>query len=154
MTVGGWFDAENLFGALEVFKKIEKNVSPLHSNLLVMGPWVHGGWSRSDGESLGPVHFGSKTARAFQTDMEFPFFEAHLRPGPARAALPKAYVFETGTNTWRRFSHWPPKTAAPTTFSLEAGGKLNRQPSSGRSVAFDEFVSDPAKPVPYFDHTA
>ena len=100
MTVGGWFDAEDLFGALNTYKAIEKS-SPGANNTLVMGPWFHGGWSRSDGDRLGNVRFGSKTAEFYRNEIEFPFFNYWLK-GKGDPKLPEAFVFETGTNQWRR----------------------------------------------------
>ncbi|HTU21974.1 MAG TPA: CocE/NonD family hydrolase, partial [Gemmataceae bacterium] len=110
MTVGGWFDAENLFGALETFKKVEATSEGGSSNILVMGPWRHGGWSRGDGEALGDVHFNSKTSAFFREHIEFPFFEFHLKE-TGKFENPKAWVFETGSNQWRKYDAWPPKTA-------------------------------------------
>ncbi len=146
MTVGGWFDAEDLFGALNTYKEIEKN-SPGANNMLVMGPWFHGGWSRSDGDSLGRVQFGSKTSVFYRDEIEFPFFN-HWLKGKEDPKLPEAFVFETGTNQWRREDAWPPKDARQKMLYLQADGRLGfDSPKSG--TEFDEYVSDPAKPVPY-----
>jgi uncharacterized protein len=146
MTVGGWFDAEDLFGALEVYKSIEKQ-SPGAINTLVMGPWSHGGWAgRSEGESLGNVHFGDKTSEFYRDNIEFPFFAFHLK-GARDPHLPEAFVFETGTNVWRTYDAWPPKNAHPASLYLEAGGKLSFTAPSADS--FDEYISDPDKPVPF-----
>jgi len=148
LTVGGWFDAEDLFGTLETFRSIEKQG---HSdvNILVMGPWFHGGWERSDGDHLGPVRFNAKTSEYFRESIEFPFFEYHLK-GKGDLNLPKAVVFETGSNVWRPYDAWPPKNAEPRTLYLHAGGKLTFDPpAAGESPAFDEYVSDPDKPVPF-----
>jgi putative CocE/NonD family hydrolase len=162
LTVGGWFDAENLFGALETFKNSEANNPPQAGNHLVMGPWVHGGWSRQEGDHLGDVNFNAKTSEYYREKIEFPFFEYHLK-GKANPNHPKAYVFETGTNVWRKFDSWPPKDAKPTRYLLSQDGKLvdsndshlrkilDSAPDS--AVSADEFVSDPAKPVPYFSKT-
>jgi len=154
MTVGGWFDAENLFGALETYKQIEAT-SPNTTNILVMGPWVHGGWSRGDGEFLGHVSFNSKTSAFYREHIEFPFFESHLR-GDGKASHPEAWVFETGTNVWRKYDTWPPKTAAPKSFYLSAEGKLTSSvpEDTDAKTAFDEYPSDPAKPVPFLDKIA
>jgi putative CocE/NonD family hydrolase len=149
LTVGGWFDAENLFGALEAFKKVEANRPPA-ANHLVMGPWFHGGWIRDDGESLGPVHFNAKTAQFFREQIERPFFEYHLK-GKGEPKLPKAWVFETGTNRWRKYDAWPPREAQRKSLFFHAGGRLAFDPPSAGGEAFDEYVSDPAKPVPYID---
>jgi putative CocE/NonD family hydrolase len=151
MTVGGWFDAEDLFGALNVYKTVETQ-SPGSNNVLVMGPWFHGGWARSDGESLGNVHFGSKTSEFYQNNIEFPFFRYYLK-GRGDPKLPEAYVFETGRNVWHREDAWPPKTVRPASLYLQAGGKLSFQPPSDDS-GFDEYISDPAKPVPYINGQA
>jgi putative CocE/NonD family hydrolase len=153
MTVGGWFDAEDLFGALETYKWTERQ-SPGASNILVMGPWYHGGWARSDGDFLGDVRFGSKTAVFYREKIELPFFEAHLK-GKRDPGLPEAYVFETGTNRWRTFGEWPPKAATPVALYLGAGGRLSLDaPEQSASSPYDEYTSDPADPVPYINHTA
>lgn len=158
MTVGGWFDAENLFGALECYKNTEKNSPDCPQNVLVMGPWVHGGWARGDGDSLGPVRFGAKTAEFYREKIEFPFFQKHLKGGGWNKGeggwnAPEAWVFETGTNVWRRYDAWPPKGSEAVNLSLAGGGKLAQSPPAAGG-AHDEFVSDPAKPVPYFDRTS
>jgi len=151
MTVGGWFDAEDLFGALETYKNVERQ-SPGASNILVMGPWVHGGWSRGDGDVLGDVRFGAKTAEFFRAQIEFPFFQYHLK-GKADPKLPEAFVFETGRNEWRRMDAWPPREAVSKNLYFAPGGRLVWTPPSD-AAAFDEYVSDPAKPVPYINHVA
>src|SRR5581483_10638748 len=131
LTVGGWFDAEDLQGPFSTFHAVDKN-NPDIFNALVVGPWVHGGWYRYDGEHLGRVDFASKTGEA---------------------KLPKAYVFETGTNVWRRYSAWPPKEAQGRTLYLHANGSLSFDASASESSEFDEYVSDPSKPVPFVNYT-
>jgi len=150
MTVGGWFDAEDLFGALNTYKEIEQN-SPGANNTLVMGPWFHGGWSRSDGDKLGNVDFGSKTAVFYRDEIEFPFFNWWLK-GKGDPKLPEAYVFETGTNRWRREDAWPPRDAHERTLYLQGDGKLSFD--APQDKGFDEYVSDPAKPVPFINGQA
>jgi len=152
MTVGGWFDAEDLFGALETYKNVERQ-SPGASNMLVMGPWVHGGWARGDGDALGVVKFGAKTGPFFREQIELPFFAHYLKDKPD-PALPEAYVFETGSNQWRRLETWPPKEAVTKTLYLAAGGRLTWTTPSGEAAAYDEYVSDPARPVPYINNIA
>jgi hypothetical protein len=147
LTVGGWFDAEDLFGALETYKAIEGQ-SPGARNRLVMGPWSHGGWARGTGESLGPVRFGQATSAFFQEQVELPFFR-HALKGGDDPRLPEAWVFETGTNVWRALPAWPPSTAKPTAFYLGPSGRLSTAPPLEPGDAFDEYVSDPAKPVPF-----
>jgi putative CocE/NonD family hydrolase len=155
LTVGGWFDAENLFGALEVYKNVKKN-SPKTNNFLVMGPWVHGGWGGGDGLKLGDVTFNAKTAEFYREHIELPFFEKRLKDKAADVVHPEAWVFETGTNVWRKHDAWPPKNAKPKSLYFHAGGKLLEEaPPNGKpEEGFDEYLSDPAKPVPFMDKIA
>jgi putative CocE/NonD family hydrolase len=150
LTVGGWFDAEDLQGPFSTFQAIDKNNSGIF-NALVVGPWVHGGWARYDGERLGRVEFGFNTGDYYRKNILFPFFEQYLKGG-GDAKLPKAYVFETGTNVWRRYSAWPPKDAEAKTLYFRAGGGLSFDPPASDAPAFDEYVSDPAKPVPFVNY--
>jgi len=152
LTVGGWFDAEDLQGPFTTFHSIDKN-NPEIFNALVVGPWVHGGWARYDGEHLGRVDFASNTGDFYRRNILFPFFEQHLK-GATDATLPKAYVFETGTNVWRRYSAWPPKDAQTRTLYLRAGGGLSFEAPSSEGAGFDEYISDPDKPVPFVNYTA
>jgi putative CocE/NonD family hydrolase len=149
MTVGGWFDAENLFGALEVHKNVQKN-SPKADNLLVMGPWFHGAWVRDDGAKLGDVLFNVKSAEYYREHIELPFFEYHLK-GKGDGKHPAAWVFETGTNLWRRHDAWPPKNVQPRAFYFHSGGKLREDSPPAGSVeeGYDEYLSDPSRPVPH-----
>jgi uncharacterized protein len=150
MTVGGWFDAENLFGALETYRALEAN-GHSGTNTLIMGPWYHGGWSSSEGLALGDVSFNSKTSVFYREQMELPFFEYHLK-GRGENKIPKAWVFETGTNQWRKHDTWPPKTAKTKTFHFHSGGRLASElPADEKDEAFDEYLSDPNKPVPFTD---
>ena len=146
LTVGGWFDAEDLFGALKVYESIERQ-SPGATNTVVMGPWYHGGWASSDGESLGHVSFGAKTSAFYREQIEFPFF-CHYLKDKEDPKLPEAYMFETGSNRWRKFDAWPPPHLAKRALYLHAGGKLSFEPPQ-EGAGFDEYVSDPGKPVPY-----
>ncbi len=151
MPVGGWFDAEDLLGPLAVYHATESQ-SPRANNLLVMGPWSHGGWM-GDGDRLGNVRFASKTGEFFRDKIMLPFFLHHLK-GKDDPKLPEAYVFETGRNQWRRHEAWPPKEALERTLYLRAGGKLSFEPPAEDDArAFDEYVSDPARPVPFTDET-
>jgi putative CocE/NonD family hydrolase len=151
LTVGGWYDAENLFGALETYKTVEAS-SPRATNLLVMGPWLHGGWSRGDGASLGPIRFNSNTAAHYREQIEFPFFQYYLK-GRGAPSLPEAWVFETGTNRWRAFDAWPPRQAKPRSLYLAAGGRVSDSaPVAAEGPSYDEYVSDPARPVEFIDH--
>ena len=143
LTVGGWYDAENLFGALETYKAVEAGGAPKGGNTLVMGPWDHGGWGGA-GDQLGDLRFGSKTGDYYRDKVLLPFFEHHLK-GAADPNLPKAVLFETGRNQWRKFDVWPPKEAKAAEFYL-SGGKLTAAKTDAQPM---EFVSDPAKPVPH-----
>ncbi len=149
MTVGGWFDAENLYGALKAYRRIEK-LNPGIFNVLVMGPWAHGAWSRSDATKLGNISFGSNSAAFFQKDVELPFFN-HFLKGTCAHGLPEALMFETGTNQWRRFDVWPPAHLQKGNLFARAGGKLSFAPPDDET-AFDEFISDPLRPVPYSEN--
>lgn len=144
LFVGGWYDAEDLAGPLKLFRALEKN-GPAAPGTLVMGPFPHGGWSRLKGDVLGNLNFGSDTGDFYRKDIELPFFLQHLK-GKAGTAYPKAWLFETGTNLWRKFASWPPAEAAVRSLFPDAGGKLvfDRPASAG----FDEYASDPARPVP------
>jgi putative CocE/NonD family hydrolase len=149
LTAGGWFDAEDLSGPMKTYKAIEKD-NPGTPNTLVFGPWVHGGWARSDGDHLGDVAFDAKTAEYFRKYIQFPFFEYYLKG--KGAPMPEAYVFETGTNIWRKYPSWPPPGVAPKTLYFHAGGKLSFDPPTDKE-GFDEYVSDPARPVPFVGYT-
>ena len=149
LIVGGWFDAEDLFGALETYRSIESQ-SPQTVNRLVMGPWPHGGWSRGTGDALGKVTFGQPTAKFFEEQIELPFFRYYLKGGDD-PKLPEAYVFETGANAWHALDAWPPREARPLALYLSGSGRLSRESPSETAEAFDEYVSDPAKPVPFIE---
>ncbi|MSU63918.1 MAG: CocE/NonD family hydrolase [Pedosphaera sp.] len=152
MTVGGWYDAEDLFGPLETYRWTERQ-NPGITNMLVMGPWSHGGWGRGDGDKLGDINFRSKTAEFYREKIELPFFR-HFLKGDTNYTATEAHVFETGTHQWRRFDAWPPKQATPRTLYFRAGGALAYDAPGEGKDAFDEYVSDPAKPVPFtLEHT-
>jgi uncharacterized protein len=151
LTVGGWFDAEDLQGPFTTFHSIDAN-NPAIFNALVVGPWVHGGWGRFDGDHLGRVEFASNTGDFYRKNILFPFFEQYLK-GKTDAKLPKAYVFETGSNVWRRYSAWPPKNAEQKTLYLQVNGGLSFEAPANDASSFDEYVSDPAKPVPFVSYT-
>jgi putative CocE/NonD family hydrolase len=153
MTVGGWYDAEDLFGALNVYRAVETS-SPGAYNILVMGPWYHGGWARSSGEALGNIHFGSDTSDFYRKEIELPFFR-HFLKGTVDLNLPEATVFLTGSNQWIRENRWPPRDAKPMNLYLRASWKLScDQDADDSASAFDEYISDPEKPVPYINEIA
>jgi putative CocE/NonD family hydrolase len=146
MTVGGWLDREDLWGALETYKSFEKQ-GARSENVLVMGPWSHGGWSRSDGDRLGDIDFGQKTSLHYRESIELPFFQRHLK-GKRGAAAPEAWIFESGTNQWRAHATWPPADAKPERLFFQGGNKLGSTAPTATDGE-DSWVSDPNKPVPY-----
>jgi putative CocE/NonD family hydrolase len=153
MTVGGWFDAEDLYGAINTYQTVEK-LNPGIFNVLVMGPWRHGGWSRTgSGDRLGKVTFGAKTSDFYQKEIEFPFFQ-HFLNDKGTQKVPEASVFETGANHWRKFDVWPPAQREKKHLYACAGGKLAFDPPADEELASDSFVSDPAKPVPFTESVA
>jgi len=148
LTVGGWFDAEDLYGPLHIYPSIERN-NPGIFNVLVMGPWRHGTWLYTDGQTLGPADFGYPTAEQFRARAIEPFFR-HFLKGEGELDLPEAWMFETGANRWREFDSWPPPQLEARTLYLGEGGSLGERPPRGTDrEAFDEYPSDPANPVPY-----
>ncbi len=146
LTVGGLFDAEDLWGALHTYEAIEKQ-NPGIKNTLVMGPWSHGGWM-GPGSSLGNIGFGSNTSDYFHNEIQFPFFNYYLK-GKGTADIPEALIFNTGVNTWRKFEIWPPKNAKTTSFYLQASQALSTDVPKTSVPPADTYVSDPANPVPF-----
>lgn len=146
MVVGGWFDAEDLYGALNTYQAIERQNAGVF-NFLVMGPWQHGGWHVGDGDRLGNIDFGADTATFSRKNMELVFFTRFLKD-EAIGPQPKATVFETGHNRWRQFERWPPAVAKKSLY-LHADCGLSFVPPADGEDAHDEYVSDPAKPVPF-----
>jgi putative CocE/NonD family hydrolase len=114
-----------------------------------MGPWPHGGWARSSGESLGYVHFGENTSEYYREKIELPFFNYYLKGGTGDLPIPEVSVYETGSNRWRAYDTWPPEDARDTTLYLAPEGRLSFTGAPGAEGRFDEYVSDPRKPVPY-----
>ncbi len=156
MTVGGWFDAEDLYGPLAVYKTIERN-SPGTYNTIVEGPFRHGGWARTGVEHTlhGDLYFGDSLETKFQRDVEAVFFRHWLKgPADGKTGLPDALMFDTGRKQWRGFDAWPAKTAQTRSYYLRSpGGLATQAPTAastgpGRPPAFLEYVSDPSRPVP------
>jgi putative CocE/NonD family hydrolase len=148
MTVGGWFDAEDLFGALETYRWVEKQ-SPGAANTLVMGPWYHGGWSRAEGDRLGDVRFDASTSHHYRESIELPFFRRYLK-GTSDAAPAEAHVFETGRNQWHALASWPPAGVRGRTLYFHGDGRLGFEPPA-EADASDSYDSDPRKPVPFIE---
>jgi len=148
LTVGGFFDAEDAYGAQEVYKAIEKQ-SPGTKNMVVLGPWFHGGWERGDGDFFGDIQFGQKTSEFFRQNIEMKFFNYYLK-GKGTMDLPEASIFITGSNEWKQFDTWPAKNTTSKTLYLQPNGKLSfSKPTVAKS--FDQYMIDPAAPTPYQD---
>jgi putative CocE/NonD family hydrolase len=147
LVVGGLFDAEDVFGAWNLYKAIEQKAS--NDNRLVMGPWFHGQWGgRGDGSSLGNLQYGSKTSEWYQNNVEHPFFQYHLKGKGSLASLAEATVFFSGENRWRQLPKWPPANSSEQRLYLHPGGNLGWS-TLYKGSAFTQYQSDPAKPVPY-----
>ena len=151
MTVGGWYDAEDLYGPLNIYRHTETN-NPGIVNILIMGPWAHGHWNFTNGQKLGNIDFGFKTSHYYQEHIQLPFFNYYLK-GKGNHNLPEACVFETGANRWRAFDTWPPKVEDQNFFCHERGRLAFNEPSTQEDV-YDEYISDPANPVPYTEEIA
>ncbi len=148
MVVGGFFDAEDAYGTFATYKAIEKQ-NPGANNILVAGPWFHGGWVRGDGSFFGDIKFGQATSTYYQQNLELPFFKYHLK-GEGTFNGAEANIFITGSNQWKKFNTWPPAETESRNLYLQPNGKLSfTKPASNNS--FDEYVSDPNAPVPYQD---
>jgi len=146
LVVGGLFDAEDCFGAWNLYKAIEKQ-NPSSNNKLVMGPWYHGQWASRDGSVLGNARFGSNTSFWYQNNIELPFFNYYLK-GKGDPMLAEATIFFTGSNEWRKLSQWPPSNSQATAIYFNSNNSLSwNKPSLAKSAS--EYISDPAHPVPY-----
>ena len=146
LVVGGWFDAEDLFGTLRTYEAIEKG--ELHNNCkLVMGPWTHGAWESAEWKQYASHDFGSNTSKTFQDSIETTFFNYYLKDKDS-FNINEATIFETGTNRWKSYSSWPPKKTTPTIYYLNNDGILSKEIAK-TTDSFDEYTSDPNKPVPY-----
>jgi putative CocE/NonD family hydrolase len=152
LSVGGWFDAEDPQGPITTYHAIRKNGNPGIFNGLVLGPWVHGGWAGYEGKRLGQVSFDRKTGEDFRANIQFPFFEQHLKGVKPAAPIAEVTAFETGSNVWRHYNAWPPLQAKARTLYFGANGKLGWQQPAAGGAPFDEYVADPRKPVPYIGY--
>ena len=153
LTVGGWYDAEDLHGTLGTYRTVEKQ-NPGLQNTIVMGPWAHGRWNVNSGgtENRGVFAFNG-TRTYFHEKIEIPFFNHYLK-GKGPLTLPEAVVFETGTDAWRTYDAWPPVEAKEKKLHFADDGRLSfAQTPESPDGGFDEYVSDPAKPVPYTAQT-
>ena len=150
LNVAGWWDQEDFYGPIKIYELLEKHDTQ-HKNFLVVGPWNHGGWSRSDGRKLGPVDFGSETSAYYRKEVMAKFMAHYLKDKPD-PNLPEALTFRTGDNQWVRNEAWPPKqnVAEKALYFRENGGLSFEQPRASKDgPASDTYVSDPANPVPY-----
>ncbi|MGH7504890.1 MAG: CocE/NonD family hydrolase [Longimicrobiales bacterium] len=147
LNVAGWFDTEDFYGPMSIYRTVEKENPGLES-VLAVGPWLHGGWRSMEGDVLGCIEFGRKTSRDFQRDVQFPFFEHHLRDAGEWNA-PEATVFLTGTNEWRVYDAWPPAGVEPVSLYLGEDGSLSFEAPTAAADAADSWTSDPNRPVPF-----
>lgn len=151
LTVGGWFDAEDLYGPLTIYKTIEKT-SPAAKNTILMGPWGHGDWASENGKSThNHIYFGDSISTFYMRDVEKPFFAHHLKD-EGIDSLPEAYMFNTGKKEWWKFDKWPPENIPPVQLYFGENGKLSVNKPVNEKAVF-EYISDPAKPVPYTSQT-
>lgn len=149
LVTGGWYDAEDLYGAINTYKTLVKD-NPNTPIYFAMGPWVHGGWARGAGDHLGDVDFGGPTGPFYREKIEFAFFSHYLKG--TDADIPKVSTFETGINQWKTYKTWPPKEAEDKNLYLLPGGKLSFDAPKA-VVGADSFISDPNKPVPFINST-
>ena len=151
LIVGGLFDAEDCYGAWNLYRAIETKAK--NNNKIVMGPWHHGQWGRNDGSYLGNVQFGSNTSDWFGKNIELPFFNYYLKNKGSVDQIKEANIFISGANEWKTFAQWPAQNMKMTTYALGKNGSFGlatTQVAKTNDVsAFDEYISDPAKPVPY-----
>jgi len=146
LIVGGLFDAEDCYGAWNLYQAIEKNAK--NNNKIIMGPWHHGQWGRSDGTHLGFVEFGSNTSEWYGNNIELPFFNYYLKNKGSIDQIKEATIFISGANEWRSFATWPAANMQMEAYALGKNGTFSKA-SAKVSTSFDEYISDPAKPVPY-----
>ncbi len=162
LNVAGWWDQEDFYGPLKIYETWEKQDSNRVSTLVV-GPWNHGGWSNGVGDHLGPIRFGAPTAWQYREKIQVPFFAHYLkdrsivldkevggRPTKDKGEFPEVISFRTGANAWESYDQWPPRGTAMRRLSVREAGRLAFDPPSDTEPGFDEYVSDPARPVPYY----
>jgi putative CocE/NonD family hydrolase len=146
LHVAGWYDQEDFYGPLKTYELLER-ADKNDQNFLVVGPWNHGGWSAGPGDKLGKIPFDSETGKYFRAKVQAPFFARYLKDRGEKP--PEALMFQTGTNKWVAHEQWPPRGATTRTLYFQPEGKLAFAAPPEASPAFDEYVSDPARPVPY-----
>lgn len=147
LVVGGWFDAEDLYGVLNTYKSIEKQNS--NQNTIVMGPWSHGDWARNkQHQVVGDIYFGDKLSDFYKKEIEFPFFMNNLKSADMPKP-PEAYMFDTGRKEWSKFEDWPPKKSKKETWYVHEDESLNHSKPTKNEKEFSEYISDLENPVPY-----
>ena len=148
LNVACWWDQEDFYGPVTIYRELEKHDNK-SNNFLVVGPWNHGGWSRGSGQKLGAIDFGSATGEYYRAQIQAPFFAFYLKD-KGTLSQPEATVFESGSNTWRTFTAWPPREAKTRALYFQPQGRLSFSPPvNAEGGGFDSYVSDPAHPVPY-----
>jgi len=146
LIVGGLFDAEDCYGAWNLYQAVEKNTK--NNNKIVMGPWHHGQWGRADGTHLGNVEFGSNTSEWYGNNIELPFFNYYLKNKGSIDQIKEATIFISGANEWKSFQTWPANNMKMEAYALGKNGSFSKA-NTKTATSFDEYISDPAKPVPY-----
>ena len=148
LNVGGFYDAEDLYGPLNIYRGIEEN-NPDTFNVLVMGPWSHGDWaSETPYAVVGKVSFGERVSETYQKNVEAPFFRYFLKDSGERPKY-EALMYDTGVKAWRKFTKWPPTKAVATKHYLHGDRTLSKEEPTATETEKTEFVSDPANPVPH-----
>jgi hypothetical protein len=149
LLVSGWWDQEDFYGPNKIYETFEPH-DRQRRNFLVVGPWNHGGWNRADGNTLGSIDFGSPTALDFRRNIQAPWFARFLKDR-GTDLLPKAVTFQAGANRWQTWDQWPPtsRTTDRLLYTAPDGRLSFTAPGSSGKRLFDEYVSDPAHPVPY-----
>ena len=152
MNVAGWWDQGDFYGPIKIHETLERN-DPQKISFFVAGPWNHGGWARSDGSSLGKIRFGGNTSQHYREKIEAPWFAYYLKD-KGQPGITEAITFQTGANEWRSYDQWPPRNLTQDRkLYFHAGGKLSFdapvQNRDSDGAEFDEYISDPANPVPY-----
>jgi uncharacterized protein len=148
LIVAAWFDAQDFYGPFRMYRAMEE-YNPGNRTYLVLGPWLHGGYAHMDGDSLGNISFGSKTGVYYREQIELPFFDYYLKD-KGQMTLPRVQAFETGRNVWHSLDRWPPKGTEELDLYFGADSKLSFAPPPATTAsAYDSYVSDPKKPVPY-----
>ncbi len=151
LTVGGWFDAEDLYGPINIYKTIEKT-TPGAKNTIVMGPWAHGDWARETGKAIhNHIYFGDSISSFYQQNIEKPFWDFYLKD-IGNPEIPEAYMYDTGIKQWEKFAQWPPVDIPPVNLYFGTDGLLSVNKPLDKNAVFD-YISDPAKPVPYTSQT-